>query len=211
MSLLWATLSRASDDIIAFVFLFVIVFFGFVLMGHVLFGTDIYDFRTVFDALTSCFQMLLGNVDYDSMRNVNRVLAPIYFLLFVFLVFLTLVNMFIAILNDAYSDLHPDTIDLPPLATTFKKAIMRYWTKIKNPKDAMKSDLLPSESKLLKTLERANTSSETGQLKLSELKRLTDLGEHEEKHLKALDQKLKQKQKSTRVRSSSTEKNMEKK
>ncbi len=48
------------------------------------------------------FRIILGDLNFDAIRNANRVFGPIYFISFVFFVFFILFNMFIAIINDAY-------------------------------------------------------------------------------------------------------------
>ena len=51
------------------------------------------------------FRLILGDFNYDELEATNRVLAPIYFLTYVFFVFFVLLNMFIAIINDTYSEI----------------------------------------------------------------------------------------------------------
>lgn len=42
------------------------------------------------------------------MQQANRVLGPAYFILYVFFVFFILLNMFLAIINDTYSEVKSD-------------------------------------------------------------------------------------------------------
>ena len=51
----------------------------------------------------SLFQLLLGIFDYDELFESNRVLAPLLFGAFVVLVIFILVNIFLAIINDAFA------------------------------------------------------------------------------------------------------------
>ena len=51
---------------------------------------------------------MLGDFNFDELERSNRVIGPIYFILYVFFVFFVLVNMFIAIINDTYSDVRKD-------------------------------------------------------------------------------------------------------
>ncbi len=49
------------------------------------------------------FRIVLGDFDFHELEEANRVLGPIYFILYVFFVFFVLLNMFLAIINDTYS------------------------------------------------------------------------------------------------------------
>jgi len=58
------------------------------------------------------FRILLGDFDFHRLEESNRYLGPAYFVLYVFFIFFVLLNMFLAIINDSYSeakDLIPDT------------------------------------------------------------------------------------------------------
>jgi hypothetical protein len=106
MNLLWKTLAHASSDLVAFIFFFGLVFLAYATMAHVLFGPEIQGFATYNEAIASCFSMLTGNIDYSDLNLVNRVLGPLFFYSFIILVFLILVNVFLAIITDAYGEVH---------------------------------------------------------------------------------------------------------
>ena len=50
------------------------------------------------------FRIILGDFNFHELEQANRVLGPIYFILYVFFVFFVLLNMFLAIINDTYSE-----------------------------------------------------------------------------------------------------------
>ncbi|KAL4699057.1 hypothetical protein H8959_011714 [Pygathrix nigripes] len=50
------------------------------------------------------FRIILGDFDYNAIDNANRILGPAYFVTYVFFVFFVLLNMFLAIINDTYSE-----------------------------------------------------------------------------------------------------------
>ena len=54
-------------------------------------------------SLLALFQLLLGIFDYDALWRSNRVLSPLLFVSFVVLVVFILMNIFLAIINDAFS------------------------------------------------------------------------------------------------------------
>ncbi|RHZ27285.1 hypothetical protein DYB26_005286, partial [Aphanomyces astaci] len=103
LNMLWETLRLAARDLIAFVFIFMFVFFGYAIMGFLLFGTHSQDYRSLSDSLTACFQMLLGAFDYSSLAAANPVMSGVFFFSFMILVFLIVVNMFVAILSEYYT------------------------------------------------------------------------------------------------------------
>merc|ERR1719310_2772325 len=60
--------------------------------------------------LGTLFLILLGEFDYDEMRAVNGVWAFIFFIFFVIFMFFIVLNIFLAILNDAYTVVHTDVV-----------------------------------------------------------------------------------------------------
>ena len=54
------------------------------------------------------FRIILGDFDFYALRNAHWLLGPIYFALYVFFVFFVLLNMFLAIINDTYSEVKGD-------------------------------------------------------------------------------------------------------
>jgi hypothetical protein len=59
------------------------------------------------------FRIILGDFNFHELEQANRVLGPIYFLLYVFFVFFVLLNMFLAIINDTYSEVKADISQQP--------------------------------------------------------------------------------------------------
>ncbi|ETV98589.1 hypothetical protein H310_08710 [Aphanomyces invadans] len=103
LNMLWETLRLAAKDLVAFVFIFMFVFFGYAIMGFLLFGTHSPDYRSLSDSLTACFQMLLGDFNYASLSAANPAMSGLFFFSFMILVFLIVVNMFVAILSEYYT------------------------------------------------------------------------------------------------------------
>lgn len=50
------------------------------------------------------FRIILGDFNFHELEAANRILGPTYFILYVFFVFFVLLNMFLAIINDTYSE-----------------------------------------------------------------------------------------------------------
>jgi len=104
MTQLASTLSECGGDIIGFTVMFFIVFFAFAQLGYLLFGSQVEDFSTFDSAIFTLLRTILGDFDFNSIEQANRILGPIFFLCYVFFVFFVLLNMFLAIINDTYSE-----------------------------------------------------------------------------------------------------------
>ncbi|KAI1894633.1 hypothetical protein AGOR_G00117770 [Albula goreensis] len=104
MTQLSSTLARCAKDILGFAIMFFIVFFAYAQLGYLLFGTEVESFSTFVKCIFTQFRIILGDFDYDAIDKANRILGPIYFVTYVFFVFFVLLNMFLAIINDTYSE-----------------------------------------------------------------------------------------------------------
>ncbi|XP_061857083.1 polycystin-2-like protein 1 isoform X1 [Colius striatus] len=104
MTQLSSTLARCAKDILGFAIMFFIVFFAYAQLGYLLFGTQVENFSTFLKCIFTQFRIILGDFDYNSIDNANRILGPVYFVTYVFFVFFVLLNMFLAIINDTYSE-----------------------------------------------------------------------------------------------------------
>ncbi|CAF0734591.1 unnamed protein product [Didymodactylos carnosus] len=108
MTQLTATLSRSAKDILGFAVMFFIVFLAYAQFGYLLFGTMLPDYRTFAISIFSLFRIVLGDFDFNAMLGAHRILGPVFFLTYVFFVFFVLLNMFLAIINDTYSEVKAD-------------------------------------------------------------------------------------------------------
>jgi hypothetical protein len=97
------TLYRAVQDLIIFVMLMMLILLGFVLMALNIFGSQASGYKDVPTTLGTLFLILLGEFDYDEMKEVDVTWAVIFFLAYVVFMFFIVLNIFLAILNDAYT------------------------------------------------------------------------------------------------------------
>eukprot|EP00118_Oscarella_pearsei_P013529 m.109041 g.109041 ORF g.109041 m.109041 type:complete len:797 (+) comp37336_c0_seq2:145-2535(+) len=109
MNQLSSTLSKCAKDVLGFCIMFFIVFFAYAQLGYLIFGAQVKDFSTFGDSIFTLFRIILGDFDFLEMEKANRILGPIFFVTYVFFVFFVLLNMFLAIINDSYSDVKGDT------------------------------------------------------------------------------------------------------
>eukprot|EP00003_Mantamonas_plastica_P032702 TRINITY_DN9024_c0_g1_i18.p1 TRINITY_DN9024_c0_g1~~TRINITY_DN9024_c0_g1_i18.p1 ORF type:complete len:560 (-),score=204.91 TRINITY_DN9024_c0_g1_i18:1382-3061(-) len=103
MDQLFKTLGVASTDLLLFLVVFFIIFFGYAVAFHLAFGVDVEAYSTLARSFSSLVISILGEFDYPELRQSNRVLAPLFFFSFIVLCTFILLNMFLAIINDAYS------------------------------------------------------------------------------------------------------------
>jgi len=104
MTQLQSTLSRCSKDIAGFAVMFFIIFLAYAQLGYLVFGTQVKDFSTFQESIFTLFRIILGDFDFHELEAANRILGPIFFMTYVFFVFFVLLNMFLAIINDTYSE-----------------------------------------------------------------------------------------------------------
>jgi hypothetical protein len=79
------------------------------------------------------FRIILGDFNFEQLEAANRILGPIFFMLFVFFVFFVLINMFLAIINDTYSEVKSDMANMKnefEIGDYFKK-VKIYWLQFK--------------------------------------------------------------------------------
>lgn len=108
MAILSGTLTHSLPDLGAFTIMFFIQFFSFAQFAYLIFGTHMDRYSTLTSCIYTQFRMILGDFDFPAMRRAHPILGPGYFFVFIFLVFFILMNMFMAILNDTYSEVKED-------------------------------------------------------------------------------------------------------
>ncbi|KAB7501550.1 Polycystin-2 [Armadillidium nasatum] len=62
------------------------------------------DFSSFINAVFTLLRTILGDFNFQAIEEANRILGPLFFLSYVFFVFFVLLNMFLAIINDTYSE-----------------------------------------------------------------------------------------------------------
>jgi hypothetical protein len=72
-------LFKASPDVGAFFFVFVVLFIGFGICAHLLFGNDIQRFASVGESFLTLFRMMLGDWDYEAIMLSAPLMGPVSF------------------------------------------------------------------------------------------------------------------------------------
>nr|XP_040042074.1 polycystin-2 [Gasterosteus aculeatus aculeatus] len=108
MSQLSGTMSRCAKDLVGFAIMFFIIFLAYAQLAYLVFGTQVNDFSTFQASIFTQFRIILGDFEFSEIMEANPVLGPIYYTTFAFFIFFILMNMFLAIINDTYSEVKAD-------------------------------------------------------------------------------------------------------
>jgi hypothetical protein len=103
--LLFQTLKAAKNDILYFFVLLMGIFMAFVIFAHVAFGEIVIQFSTLQNSISYCLLILFGdNNVVMQLLGADSLKTVIFFFSYTFLINFVLINMFIAIISNAYSD-----------------------------------------------------------------------------------------------------------
>eukprot|EP00753_Platysulcus_tardus_P004835 PLAT12717.2.p1 GENE.PLAT12717.2~~PLAT12717.2.p1 ORF type:complete len:778 (-),score=265.90 PLAT12717.2:490-2781(-) len=108
MTLLWDTLESAFWELATMALVMMLIIVGYSLVAHVIFGSESDHFKTFSDSVGTLLRASLGDFDYEEMKRVAPDVAPAFFATYTFMVFLVLINMFIAVISDFYELRHEE-------------------------------------------------------------------------------------------------------
>ncbi|XP_065660220.1 uncharacterized protein LOC136084058 isoform X2 [Hydra vulgaris] len=108
VSMLSSTLRVAWYPLSMFAIIFSIILCSVVSTSSIVFGPLLDGYQTYFKALASIISLLLGKFSYRLFENANSVLGPIFFFGFNAIVIWVVMNIFISILNDAFTAVRAD-------------------------------------------------------------------------------------------------------
>ncbi|XP_053393414.1 polycystin-1-like [Mercenaria mercenaria] len=110
MSMLAGTLKLSAKELSAFSLVFGIVLLSFVGSGYLIFGSNERGFRTVIQGFETLLSFSLGSFHFATLVENYRIVGPLYFFFFFTFVMFVLMNMFITILNEAFTVVHKNVI-----------------------------------------------------------------------------------------------------
>lgn len=108
MGMLGAVLSYSAKDIRQFLIIFFLVFFAFVQIFYLLFKNTLYRYHTFVHSTEASIQIALGKFEFLELYEQSQVLGPLVFACFVIFIIFVMLNMFLAILNDAFERVRAD-------------------------------------------------------------------------------------------------------
>jgi len=98
------TLVAAGNDIFHFVVVFGTVFIVYAISAIILWGQEEEDFANFGRAMHTIFRIMLGDFEWEELREVGRPQAYLWFWTFQWLVVLIMLNMLLAIIMDVYTE-----------------------------------------------------------------------------------------------------------
>lgn len=103
-------LKSASKDLFFFVIVFLVFIVAMAQCGFLFFFQRVNGFRSFFISCLTLIKGMMGGLETDELEAANRFFGPLFYIIFNLFVVLILVNMFIAIISEAYEDV-TDTED----------------------------------------------------------------------------------------------------
>lgn len=106
LKVIWGTLGQALYRLLFFFLVFLLVFIGWMLLAYKGFGEYLNNYSNLGNTASTLLQMLLGNVDFDELYQIQPEFAGIFFFLFIFLNYFVMLNVFLAIINESYDTVY---------------------------------------------------------------------------------------------------------
>ena len=101
---LFSSFRQSVGHQLSFMCIFLLTFNSFSMAGIQMFGGSVYLYSSYLRATVAQFEFLLGKaVPLEDLRGENRILGPIFALLYMLTLTILLMNMLVSMLNDAYS------------------------------------------------------------------------------------------------------------
>jgi hypothetical protein len=113
LNVLTRTLSASQDSIFGVLVIFFLIVTAYAMTGYGLFGLGVWAFRSIDESFSTLLQMLVGDIDYESLRNENRIEAGFFFWSYVILALFCLLNFLIGVLMEAFAEVSKSKPLLP--------------------------------------------------------------------------------------------------
>jgi hypothetical protein len=117
------TMKNAQGDIAHFMVVLMIIFACFTILAHINFGPYMNNWSTLTTSFHNCFSLLMGEFDFWSLYAITPNFAAAWFWSFQILIYLIMLNMFLAIVMDVYTKVKVSVED----SQTFWAQLYRMW------------------------------------------------------------------------------------
>jgi hypothetical protein len=97
-------LKNVTSDVGAFMFVMSVVFVAFSVSGFLIFGVDVRGFSTMGNTFFKLYRVMLGDWDYSEFVGSAPILGPIYFILYVVITMIVLLNFIVGVLANSYNN-----------------------------------------------------------------------------------------------------------
>eukprot|EP00759_Apiculatamorpha_spiralis_P038351 PhF_6_TR37614/c0_g1_i1/m.55894 len=122
LNILSRSIAASQNNLIGVIILFVFIVTAFALTGTVLYGVNLREFRNINTAFVTLLKMLLGQIDYSSMRREQRSFTAAFFWSFEVLGLFLLLNFIIAVLCEGFA-VASKSVSLAPVL----QVVLRQW------------------------------------------------------------------------------------
>jgi polycystin 1L2 len=126
VNILTLTLKHSFKDLISFGLIFFIIYLSFVQFAYLIFNESTISLSTIVKALETCFQMMLGKFETETLTKAHFIFGPVLYITYNLGVVMILLNLFISIINDSYAYVKNDKDLIPPDAEIFDHFRIRF-------------------------------------------------------------------------------------
>lgn len=126
--MLTTTLSKAAQPLKWFMASFVIVLIGSGQGFYLAFGMDNLDYRGFVFSILALLRMAVGDFDYGALVESQFLLGPVFFWIYIVLVFFVLMSMFIAMVSEAYEDARDEADKRVPIGISGRLHRFSTWS-----------------------------------------------------------------------------------
>ena len=109
MGMLGDTIKLATKDLKIFSITFFIYFAAFTMFAYALFGTQLSSYGSFVSSAETLFAFALGDFDFYALQDTARILGPIFFFLYVGVIYIGLMGMFLTIIGESFSAVKAST------------------------------------------------------------------------------------------------------
>jgi len=130
---------KSLGELLSFGIIFLILWMSMVQTFYIIFNVNSFQFASFVKSMETCFQMVLGKFEVDSLIEANALFGTTLFILYNILVVFMLVNMLVSILTDNYAEVKMNSSFLddedPDLFKYVKSIVTQFLPKDKNKPD----------------------------------------------------------------------------
>mmetsp|Transcript_36922 Transcript_36922/g.69006 ORF Transcript_36922/g.69006 Transcript_36922/m.69006 type:complete len:853 (+) Transcript_36922:100-2658(+) len=145
------TIRRATPDLIHYFIVLITIFLSYAVAGMYLFGRRLHSFHSLSTAINTCFLMMLGDFDWEELSAEHPTTAGLWFWTYMILMAQLMLNIFMAIIMDVYTEVKSDAADFAPIWT-------QMWTITVQSYNAMLGKMV-SNTKLLEVLNEISSTT----------------------------------------------------
>lgn len=105
LAVVLVTIQRASVDLFHLLIVFIVIFLGYVVSGHILFGRRLEEFATFEASFAMCLEIVIERqYQWDRFSDVDQWTVTLWTWTFLVLLILVLVNIFLAMIFETYNE-----------------------------------------------------------------------------------------------------------